>query len=83
MRMLITKNLLTAYKLKVENFIDRNIITQEHSRLITKIVRFLNYPHWSFYNLNTMRRLMWVLKGSVTSIAPQDLIILHKVREAS
>ncbi|KAJ9581987.1 hypothetical protein L9F63_003677, partial [Diploptera punctata] len=78
-RLLLSKDILTLYRSKVEHFVDSGIITQKNSKLITKIVRFLNYPHWSYYNMSTVQKLMLVLKGSISTVAPQDLIVLHKV----
>ncbi|KAJ4446649.1 hypothetical protein ANN_13346 [Periplaneta americana] len=76
---LVTGSLLTIYKRKAEELADKGKITAHDARVISKAVRFLNYPHWSYYNGATIRKLLLIMKGNVSSVAPKDLISLHKI----
>ncbi|XP_021937564.1 FAST kinase domain-containing protein 1, mitochondrial isoform X2 [Zootermopsis nevadensis] len=76
---LVSNSVLNAYKSKADSLVERGIITAQDSKVITKAVRFLNYPQWSDQNGASTQRLLLVLKGSICGISPKDLVALHKV----
>lgn len=70
---------LNAYKSKADDLVGSGIITTQDSKVITKAVKFLNFPHWSHQNGPTIRKLLLVLKGNICAMSPKDLITIHKV----
>jgi hypothetical protein len=70
---------LNTYKSKADSLVESGIITAQDSKVITKAVRFLNYPHWSHENGTSIQKLLLVLKGNICGISPKELITVHKV----
>ncbi|PSN37677.1 hypothetical protein C0J52_05617 [Blattella germanica] len=82
-KLLVTGEILNAYKNKAETLVDEGIITAEDARLIAKIIRFLNYPHWSHNNCSTIRKLMLILKGNVFQSQLEPADIMDEMHEAA
>lgn len=76
---LVSTSVLNVYKSKADALVDCGIITAQDSKVVTKAVTFLNYPHWSHLNGATIRKLLLVLKGNICGMSPKDLISVHKV----
>lgn len=70
---------LSTYKEKAVELIDDKKMTSANIRAIVKAINFLNYPHWSQMNVDTIRRLILVLKGQIHKMEIRDLVYLNKV----
>lgn len=64
---------LTKYKAKIEDLLDNKIIDSSHTKIIFKIINFLNFPHWSEMSCNLIQRLLNILQKSIPTMDAKSL----------
>lgn len=69
----LSSDSLNNYKDKIEEFLEKNVITSDHVRIIFKTINFLNFPHWSTANAKLIQKLLITLQKSVPNMQPKDL----------
>lgn len=69
----LSSDSLNLYKVKIEEFIDKNLITSDHVRIIFKTINFLNFPHWSTANAKLIQKFLIILQKSVPNMQAKDL----------
>ncbi|CAG9797447.1 unnamed protein product [Chironomus riparius] len=69
----LSSDSLNNYKDKIEEFLDKNLITNDHVRIIFKTINFLNFPHWSTANAKLIQKFLILLEKSVPNMQPKDL----------
>lgn len=76
---LVTEDILTLYKDKVQQMYDNGTIRSDKSKCILKVIQFLNYPHWSQQNCKTLRNLVLMLRDQIDSFEVKELEQVFKV----
>lgn len=75
---IISLNLLDAFKRKVAQLLDQELLNETSSRCILKIINFLNYPHWSFRNTTLIRRLLIELEENIQFFETRNLVTVNR-----
>lgn len=76
---LVTNNILSIYKSKVQELLQDGTINKETVRCILKIVNFLTYPQWSQPNMRLIRELSLILRDDIPSFQTRELVSLFKI----
>lgn len=75
---LITQNVLSIFKTKVDEFLNNKILDSTSTRCVLKIINFLNYPHWSQQNTLLLRRLLLTLKDNIKNFETRELVVVNR-----
>lgn len=76
---LVTEDILTLYKDKVQELYDNGTIRPDKVKCLLKIIQFLNYPHWSQQNSNVLRTLVLLLRDQIPTFQVKELEQVFKV----
>ena len=75
---LITQNVLSIFKRKVDEFLNNKTLDSTSTRCVLKIINFLNYPHWSQQNTLLLRRLLLTLKDNIKNFETRELVVVNR-----